>query len=99
VSQKGTTTRRDGPDSLFAAASSGDLPALTAALEADPWTPLHLAAGNGSVELAEVLLAAGAEVEARGPDGRTPLAIAVERRHDRVADLLRRHGAGPPCRR
>jgi ankyrin repeat protein len=63
------------------------------------WTPLHLAAGNGSAELAEVLLAAGADLEARAPDGRTPLAIAVERRHRAVADLLRSRGAGPACQR
>jgi ankyrin repeat protein len=63
------------------------------------WTPLHLAAGNGSVDLAEVLLAAGADLETRAPDGRTPLAIAVERRHRDVADLLRNRGAGPACRR
>jgi ankyrin repeat protein len=67
--------------------------------EAAGWAPPHLAAGNGSLELAEVLLAAGADLEARGPDGRTPLAIAVERRHEGVASLLRRHGAGPACGR
>ncbi|HYL05712.1 MAG TPA: ankyrin repeat domain-containing protein, partial [Thermoanaerobaculia bacterium] len=62
-------------------------------------TALHWAARGGHVEMAELLLARGAGVEARAwltPGGRettTPLALAQKGGHAAVIELLRRHGA------
>ena len=58
-------------------------------------TTLHIAAAKGHLELAGLLLDHGADVNAtakvRGSD-RTPLAIAVETKQTRVADLLSARG-------
>jgi ankyrin repeat protein len=69
-------------------------------------TPLTLASLNGSVEAARVLLEAGADVNKRRSDSRTPLVVALEvrswfseqQRQDKakVAALLREAGAQEP---
>ncbi|CAG0900650.1 unnamed protein product [Cyprideis torosa] len=46
------------------------------------WTALALAAGKGHTQVMKILLAAGAEVDARGSDGGTPLKWACMRRAD-----------------
>jgi ankyrin repeat protein len=59
-------------------------------------TALHWAARGGHVEMADLLLAAGADVNARAKlapgQEATPLAVAQKGDHKDVADLLRRHG-------
>ncbi|MDR3285588.1 MAG: ankyrin repeat domain-containing protein [Holosporales bacterium] len=56
-------------------------------------TLLHLAAANGHLDTANVLLAAGAEVNATDENRRTPLHLAAENRHlDIVNALLPRDG-------
>ena len=62
----------------------------------DGETPLHDAASNGHKEIGELLIANGAEVNAKHFDGgslwgKTPLDLAT--RHPETADLLRKHGA------
>jgi len=57
------------------------------------WTPLHKAADNGQKEIAELLIAAGADVNAKMSKGWTPLDIAIEENQTATADLLRKHGA------
>ena len=59
------------------------------AKEQDGYTPLHLAR-RGHKEIVELLIAAGADVNAKGDDGRTPLDMADDKE---TADLLRKHGA------
>jgi len=54
-------------------------------------TPLHLAAMSGYKELAEILLAHGADINARNSSGKTPLQLAKTRRA--MVDFLRQHGA------
>jgi len=54
-------------------------------------TPLHLAAMSGYKNLAEILLAHGADINARNNSGKTPLQLAKSRKD--MADSLRRHGA------
>jgi len=58
-------------------------------------TTLHIAAAKGHLELAGLLLDHGADVNAtakvRGSD-RTPLAVALETKQPRVADLLSARG-------
>jgi GNAT superfamily N-acetyltransferase len=51
-------------------------------------TPLHVAAARGDVELAALMLDAGATRDAVGPDGETPLDLARLFRHARAAELL-----------
>jgi ankyrin repeat protein len=51
---------------------------------------LHLAAWKGHFETAELLIAAGADVNAKMEDGDTPLDLA--KGHPEIADLLRKHG-------
>ncbi len=58
-------------------------------------TPLHMAARRGTVAIAEVLLAAGAEVEARDTKGETPLRRAVNCGNEDIVRLLLAHGADP----
>jgi uncharacterized protein len=55
--------------------------------------PLHYAAFFGSVELAELLLSHGARTDVLTSDGLTPLAMAEQKGHQEVAELLRRHEA------
>ena len=38
----------------------------------DGWTPLHFAADKGHVQVAELLLAKGADIEAKDKVGATP---------------------------
>ncbi len=57
-------------------------------------TPLHLAAARNDVQTAKLLLAHGADVNAKTTDGKaTPLTFALEGAcHPEVADVLREHG-------
>lgn len=52
------------------------------------WTPLHLAAENGDVEVIKLLRANGAKVDAMGKDDLTPLDIARENGHTEVIKAL-----------
>ena len=61
--------------------------------QADDFAPLHEAAQNGLLEVTQWLLDRRANVNAKLADGKTPLALAIERKHDDVADLLRKNGA------
>ena len=54
-------------------------------------TPLHSAAVRGHTEVVELLLAEGAEVNARMSKGYTALQLAEQEGHARVAELLRKH--------
>ena len=55
-------------------------------------TPLHFAALEGQKELAELLMAKGTDVNAKGDDGKTPLDRAIRNDETETADLLRKHG-------
>jgi ankyrin repeat protein len=77
------------PLDVFTAAALGRLEAVQASLDADPaavrglsydgWTPLHLAAFFGHAAVADLLLARGADVNARSTNSmlNTPLHAAV----------------------
>ncbi|MHB8763720.1 MAG: ankyrin repeat domain-containing protein [Deferrisomatales bacterium] len=90
--------------SIEQAALRGDLPLLRLcvargdSLGPSPgrdWTPLHWAVWAGRVEAAELLLAAGADPNARNGVGHTPLHWAVKRGDGEAAAVLLRHGADP----
>ena len=55
-------------------------------------TPLHVAARHGSTDVAALLLAKGADVNAVDTDS-TPLDYVDEAKHDELIKLLLRHGA------
>jgi ankyrin repeat protein len=56
------------------------------------WTALHIAANFGSKRSADVLIRAGADVNARTIRGDTPLDLAVEKGRAGIAELLRTNG-------
>jgi len=56
------------------------------------WTPLLWAACQGHKEVVELLIAKGADVNAKMMDGKTPLDYAVHFIYTETADLLRKHG-------
>ena len=65
-------------------------------------TPLHWAAKSGHEKVVEVLLKAGAKIEAKDKDGMTPLHLAatnyelvrtVREGREKVVELLRKFGA------
>ncbi|MEE2942259.1 MAG: ankyrin repeat domain-containing protein, partial [Verrucomicrobiota bacterium] len=53
--------------------------------------PLHMATALDHKEIAELLIANGADVNVKGVEGWTPLDIAIQQKQ--TADLLRKHGA------
>ena len=54
-------------------------------------TPLHMAAWRDRPEIAALLLANGADPNAKNTKGATPLDVAEERRSPKVAKILRKH--------
>ena len=73
-------------------------PSLANAYSHDGWTPLHLASFFGRKEVASVLLAHGADVNARSRSTRfakenTPLHAAAANKQVALAELLLAHGA------
>merc|ERR1712037_1010487 len=54
---------------------------------------LHYAAGYGRKELTEYLLKTGASVVQANAQGRRPLDVAMQNRHEAVIQVLRAHGA------
>jgi len=53
---------------------------------------LVTAAANGNPEIVKTLLDAGADPNIRTKDGKTPLAMAVEKGKPEIAEMLRRRG-------
>ena len=53
---------------------------------------MHWTASAGHKEIAELLIANGADVNAKNVDGQTPLDVAVDWFNDELADLLRKVG-------
>ena len=58
------------------------------ARKSDGTTPLHLAASREEVEVGRILLAHGADVEAKDDYGRTAFDVASERGCDEIMKLL-----------
>ncbi|KAF6003866.1 hypothetical protein F1559_002890 [Cyanidiococcus yangmingshanensis] len=66
--------------------------ALNAEIE-DIFTPLHIAASKGNVELVQMLMIAGAEINVRSVTGWSPLDLAVMNGFEAIASLLLAAGA------
>lgn len=75
----------------------GSNPAVLQAQSSDGWTPLHLAAFFGQVELAKALIDAGANVDARSSNAmkNTPLHAAAAGAQTALVELLLKRGADP----
>ena len=54
---------------------------------------MHKAAAFGQKEVVELLIAKGADVNAKNDDGVTPLVTAIMHKQTEITDLLRKHGA------
>jgi uncharacterized protein len=89
-------------DGLFDAVKASDVAKVQAALsqgadvnQADlSGSALHLAVGVGSVDVAKALIAAGADLEAKGePAGARPLHLAAKLNEPAFVTLLVDHGA------
>lgn len=91
--QSETTTAQNA---LKTALRTGDIASVTEALQAGaepnpegPISPLYIAARRGDVEIVEILIASGADLDATDPSGRTALVAALTRRnHDVVRTLI-----------
>ena len=61
-------------------------------------TPLFWASALASAKTVELMIANGADVNAKDTDfnGGTPLDYAVSRKYPETADLLRKHGGKTP---
>ncbi len=67
----------------------------SAVVQMGGYTPLLFAAQDGDVESTKLLLAAGADVKDRAPDGSSPLVIAAHAEQADVGALLLDAGADP----
>jgi len=60
--------------------------------EEEGWTPLFVAVGEGYKKIIELLIANGADVNAKDDVGDTPLDMAIGLEQPETVDLLRKHG-------
>lgn len=77
------------------AAAAGDTPTLRRLLRRDPrlaqyQQPIHFAVREGKLDAVEVLIGAGADAHAAGPDGEQLITVARDRGHEAVAQFLER---------
>lgn len=65
--------------------------------DSDSWIALHWAARKGYLEIAQILLAAGSDVNAKDRDGWTPLHVVAMTEGlveaDKIAEILLQAGA------
>lgn len=59
--------------------------------KSDGWTPLHLAAMFGKVEVIQLLLESGADSDIKDKSGKTPEDVAKQFKNYQIADLLHRY--------
>ena len=57
------------------------------------YTPLHYSAWNGDIDIAELLIVKGANLNARDNNYNTPLDVAVKANKIKIASYLRNSGA------
>lgn len=69
--------------------SVGVNPDLT---QSNRWTVLHIAARNGHLNMAKLLVAQGAQINAKAADGSTPLDMAIASRHQSLERFLASRG-------
>ncbi len=94
---------------IFSAIAMGDLDLIRSVIEADPHalerrmsrfehgqTPLHVVVNRQRYDMLDLLIALGADVEARDGRGQTPLAVAMLRGDREAMIRLRAAGAKPP---
>ena len=94
---------RNGEQPLQLAAWNGHTPAVKWLLErgaplnrqGNGWSALHYAVFNGHQELARYLIERGAEVNARSPNGATPLMLAAREGREELTRTLLESGADP----
>ena len=55
-------------------------------------TPLHSAAHNGQIKLAQLLIENGADINAKMENGQTPLFMAEEKGFTEIAALIKKSG-------
>ncbi|MGV8120037.1 MAG: ankyrin repeat domain-containing protein [Candidatus Xenobiia bacterium LiM19] len=63
------------------------------------WLPLHTAAYHGHLQIAELLISKGADVQARRSEGWTPLHLAALHGHSDIAGLFLKYDANPDIRK
>ena len=56
--------------------------------DGDDWTPLHLAACHGHLEVGKLLIARNATWRSKNKDGKTPFELTFDSRHAGVAHAL-----------
>jgi serine/threonine protein kinase len=68
---------------------------ISSTTKTNGWKPLLLCSIGSSdkEELAKLLIAKGADVNAKTQSGQTPLQLAVRQNNKEIAELLKRHGA------
>lgn len=88
---------------LHMAVQAGKLTKVNELLEKNPdslsikdengWCPLHLAVKSGHMEIFKFLVARGADINARGTCGVTPLRTALDNGREKIAALLKAKAA------
>ena len=57
---------------------------------------MHAAASEGQNEIAELLIAEGADVNVKNDEGETPIDMAIRLKRTEAIDLIRQRGAKAP---
>ncbi|QWE07603.1 ankyrin repeat domain-containing protein [Polynucleobacter sp. JS-JIR-5-A7] len=89
-----------GETPLMLASIEGDLPVVKtlvlqnkAKIDHIGWTPLHYACAKGQLNVAQFLIANGAMIDSRAPNGTTPLMMATQAGNEELIKLLLDKGA------